>query len=282
MNTLRKRKRNISRDEIDYRRFIEDNFEITNKEGKTVPFRLNSIQLQYLEYDCTWKDIILKFRKPGFSSLINAIFTADFILKENSKSLLICDLDENAEEMLFRVKDFIKSYEVKNKIRVPLKYDAVNMLYNPFMKSRFSIATAKNADVGRSRDITNLHCSEVAFYPNIKRILAGAGQAMVSGAKRIFETTANGFNEFRKFYQEAKEGQNGYKPIFYGVGDFYSKAFLEEKKRELKELALQEYPNNETESFLASGECYFDKKTLSEVYLFQKDKYPIEKGLIYV
>src|SRR3989339_766737 len=150
-----------------YRQFIEDNFKIVNKQGVLVDFILNAIQRKYLLEDYTGTDDILKARQEGFSSLINAIFTADFLLKEHSYSVIVADIEENATGLLDRVKMFLSSYEEKNKIKIPLKYDSRFEMYNNFMDSRFVIGTAKNAEFGRSKTITNLHCSELAFFSNI-------------------------------------------------------------------------------------------------------------------
>lgn len=249
----------------DYRRFIEENFQIVNKELKLIDFKLNSIQIQYLEKDALFRDIVLKARQFGFSSLIDAVFTVDFIVQENSYSVIVADSDENAEILLARVKLFIDSYNGRNKVKVPLKYETKNLLYNPFINSRFSIGTAKNTEFGRSRTISNLHCSEVAFFPDIQNIVAGAGQAVVETGKEIYETTANGFNEFKDFYFSAKNGENGYTALFYKASDFYTPEFLAQKRKQLGRLYPQEYPETDIECFLASGDCYFDTDML-EIY----------------
>jgi len=266
----------------DYKRLIEDNFKIVDKEGNLVPFLLNKIQRSYLSKDGTGKDIILKARQQGFSSLITAIFTADFILKEHSYSIVVADIEENATGLLAKVKKYIESYETINSEKVPLKYNSKNELYNPFMDTTYKIGTAKNIDFGRSKTITNLHLSEVAFYPDIEGIIAGAGQAVVETGRLILETTANGFNDFKKLWDIAKTKKSEYIPLFYRASDFYSKEFLEKKRNDpaLGARFAQEYPENDTEAFLTSGNCYFDKEAL-KVYI-EHAKTPITDGVIYV
>src|SRR5690348_14106897 len=112
---------------MNYKRFIEDNFQIINKEGKIVDFLLNAIQTQFETVDITLDQLlylVLKARQQGFSSDIEARFTADFLTLENSQSVVIADIQDNAVAQLDRVKFFIKSYEDKNKIKVPLKYNS--------------------------------------------------------------------------------------------------------------------------------------------------------------
>jgi hypothetical protein len=265
-----------------YKEFIEQNFRIVDKDGQLVPFILNKIQNRYLTEDYTGKDIILKARQQGFSSLITAIFTADFILREHSYSVVVADIEENAIGLLSKVKKYIESYETTNNIAVPLKYNSKNELYNPFMDTTYKIGTAKNIDFGRSKTLTNLHLSEVAYYPDIEGIIAGAGQAVVETGRLIFETTANGFNDFKKLWDISKQKKTEYMPLFYKASDFYSKEFLEKKRNDpaLGARFAQEYPENDTEAFLTSGNCYFDKEAL-KVYI-EHAKTPITDGVIYV
>jgi hypothetical protein len=58
-------------------------------------------------------------------------------------------------------------------------------------------------------------------------------QALVPTGKAIIETTANGFNEGKELWDRSVLGESGFKPLFYNAEDFYSKSFLEEKKKNL-------------------------------------------------
>ena len=247
-----------------YKRFIEENLTIVNKEGKEVDFILNPIQNKYLTEDTIWYDYILKARQQGFSSLILAVFTADFLLKENSRSVVVADIADNAQELLDRVKFYLRSYERKHGIKIPLKYSSKYELYYEAMNTRYTIGTSTNIDFGRSKTITNLHLSEFNFYNNPEALLAGALQAVVpSGQKVIIETTANGFNEGKTIWDECELGERPLKPLFYKASDFYSPEFLEKKKRELRRLFPQEYPETAIEAFVLTGDCFFDKESLA-------------------
>ena len=82
---------------IDKKAFIEGEFTIVDKENKEIPFRLNSVQQKYYnalttEYGSGMdgaREIILKARQEGFSSLILAMFACDFITIPNSVSICI-------------------------------------------------------------------------------------------------------------------------------------------------------------------------------------------------
>lgn len=270
----------MSEKNFHYKRFIEKRLHIVNKKADVVPFILNDIQSKFLTKDYTGRDVILKARQQGFSSLILAMFTADFLVKENQRNVIVADISDNASELLDRVKFFIKSYEDSIGDKVPLKYNSKYELFNEYNNSRYTIGTADNVDFGRSKTITNLHLSEAAFYNNLERMFAGAMQAVVPDGRVIVETTANGFNYFKTFWEECKRGERPFTPLFYKASDFYDQAFLENKQRELKSLYAQEYPDTDTEAFLTSGEMYFSTDALQE-YLANTLE-PMDDQLIYV
>lgn len=248
-----------------YLPFIRDNFTIIDKQGEEVPFNPNDVQSRYAK-EASGQDIILKARQQGFSSLILAVFTTDFILKENARCVVVADIEENAQELLDRVKHYIRSYERINNVKVPLKYNSKTELYNQATNGRYTIGTAKATEFGRSKTITNLHLSEAAFYPNLGKILKGAGNAVVPQGRYILETTANGYNEFKTLWDEAVMGNKAFKPIFFPAQDFYSPQELDNKRRQAITEAdyLQEFPSTPLEAFQTSGQVYFDLQALRE------------------
>lgn len=263
-----------------YKKWIEDNLQIVNKDGNLVPFRLNKIQESYLtERTSNKRDIILKARQQGFSSLILAVFTADFLLKENTFNVVVADNTDNAQGLLKRVKDYLRSV-LGDGFEKVLKYNSKYELYLEKYNTTYQIGTAENTSFGRSKTITNLHLSESAFYPHMEEILAGALQAVVPEGRVVIETTANGFNEFKGLWDRAVMGESNFNPLFFKASDFYSPEFLEEKKRELGRMFSQEYPETPEEAFLSSGDMYFDALSL-KAYL-DSAREPITEGAIYV
>lgn len=241
--------------------FIEDHLTIIDKNGKEVPFKLNDIQRKFVE-EATGKDIILKGRQMGFSSFILGAFTKDFIFKENSLSVVIADIADNAQDLLARVKHYIKAFEESTGTKVPLKYNSKYELQNAFNNARYIIGTAENTEFGRSKTITNLHMSEAAFYKHFSKIHAGAGTALTPTGRFVIETTANGFNDFKTFYNDSEIGETDFAAHFYSSHDFYDKEFLEREKKRLGRLFDQEHPSSAEVAFLTSGELYFDQEAL--------------------
>jgi hypothetical protein len=244
-----------------YKKFIEARLTIINKEGEVQPFILNEAQNRFVQ-DASGKDVILKGRQMGFSSFILAAFTADFLFKQNSLSVVVADIADNASDLLSRVKWYIKSYEEATKTKVPLKYNSKFELQNAVTNSRYIIGTAENTEFGRSKTITNLHFSEAAFYKYFEKLLAGAGTALVPTGKFVIETTANGFSPFKTFYNESELNETAFKAHFYSSQGFYSKEFLESEKKRLKRLFDQEHPSSPEIAFITSGELYFNNDSL--------------------
>lgn len=252
--------------------FIEDQLTIIDKTGKEVPFDLNDIQRRFVE-DATGRDVILKGRQMGFSSFILAAFTKDFLLNDNSLSVVVADTADNAIDLLARVKHYLRAFEEKNNTKVPLKYNSRTELQNLANNARYIIGTAENAEFGRSKTITNLHFSEAAFYKHFDKLLAGAGTALVPQGKFVIETTANGFNLFKTWYNETEMGENEFKAHFFPSQDFYSEEFLDAERKRLGRLFDQEHPSSPELAFVTSGDMYFDQESLR--YYLKNAREPI-------
>lgn len=245
-----------------YKPFIEDNFTIINKEATEVDFALNVAQNYVVDHG-TGQDFTLKARQEGVSAFELAVFATDFILQENSTSVVVADNADNAQGLLERVKWFMNSYERKNNVKIPLKYNSKYELHNAANNAKYIIGTAQNVEVGRSRTINNAHLSEALFYPHFRKLLASLLQAVVPNGKVMIESTANGFNEGKEFWDETTLGITGFNQIFLPASMMYDKEFLARKRGELGErLYMQEYPETPEEAFITSGATYIDNLAL--------------------
>lgn len=253
-----------------YKAFIEENLTIIDKQGKEVQFILNKAQ-NYVAENGTGRDFVLKARQEGVSAFELAVFTTDFLLVENSTSVVVADNSDNAQGLLERVKWYIDSFERSNNTKVPLKYNSKYELHNASNNAKYIIGTAQNVEVGRSRTIRNAHLSEALFYPQFRKLLASLLQAVVPGGKVMIESTANGFGEGKEFWDETALGNTGFNGIFLPASFLYDQLFLEQKKKELGRLYDQEYPETPEIAFLTSGELYFDQESLRELLKLVKE-----------
>src|SRR3990167_9821827 len=106
-----------------YQSFIEDYFLIDEpKLGKLVPFKFRPVQERYYnelvrDYDienrgisAPVREIILKARREGFSSLILALFAADDICQENpTETLVISYKDDATDTFRKRYRNYLLS-----------------------------------------------------------------------------------------------------------------------------------------------------------------------------
>jgi hypothetical protein len=221
---------------INYKAFIEDNFLIIDKEGKIVPFIFNDTQNYYWEllkreYPLLQgiRENILKFRQPGFSSLIDAIFTVDFIRAEEGKTpIVFADIyshkDEETKKLFQRVSFFLDSFFNKYKINRKLFLEEDTQGYIKGRRNSDITVNTANAKVsGRGGTKQNMHFSEPAFYPNTdilnaNDLVLGAEQQVADGIGKIFrESTGNMIGDFfNEEYEFGKLPGSKFKSRFLG------------------------------------------------------------------
>jgi hypothetical protein len=167
------------------------------------------------------------------------------------------------------------------------KYANASLTTYPELMSEAMIAKAGSINIGRGATITDFHGSEVAFWPDAEKIIAGAMQG--GDPDVILKSTPNGAQGY--FYDKCMEALSGagiWKLHFYpwwwddtyrvalDVGEQLTGYSLEEerlilahklapeqikwrrkKQKELGRLFIQEYPEDPISCFLTSGNSYF-------------------------
>lgn len=266
-----------------YQRFIEDNFLIKNKEGKIVPFILNNVQDTYMiDLVTTYgddmvgvRDMVLKARKEGMSSLILAIFSTDFIMaRDPIASVCISDTKDETRKLFNRAKFFIESYCIKRGQTLDNLCDTsnANELKNRINGAVFWIGTAGSKVALRTETVQNLHFSEGAHFPDTDIITAretyeGAMQMVDQGIGKIFdESTARGYgNHYQIRWEQAVNETSEFRDVFFPASALYSKEWLAKKRTQFttNEMFLQEYPNTPEESFMSSGSKFFDTSAIN-------------------
>lgn len=198
-----------------YRKAIEKMFYIVNKDMQAVPFALQPAQLRMLtELDGSKRDIILKARKEGISSLIGAMFLVDWLTVENVSCVMISHEDKATQRLFDRIKYFLDSLSKTWPGELPykLKFNSKHEMVNLKMNSKFYVGTAGARAFGRGDDIHNLHCSEQAFWPDQERMMLGVANSVTANGRIIIETTANGMGDyFYKMCVKAREGSSSYR-----------------------------------------------------------------------
>lgn len=305
----------VLREEIidDPSKLIELCFTVVNKDKREEPFFLNEVQKEFINIlNQAIKDfdeglitnislLVLKGRQQGFTTLISAYQLAATTTRKNFEGLTLADESSNAEAIFQNKAKFI--YDRLPEILKPTeKYNSKRQLLFEKLNSSWTINTATK-EVGRSRTINFFHGSECAFWRDgISSIQASLGETFTKNAIKIYESTANGFNDFREmwksgahincFFQWWKtkeyrlnfETKNMHTKFLNDIdrnkGEWIYdrlKWLRDEKKLDEnqlywyfkkyqgyidKELIKQEYPCTPDEAFVASGKCYFNKDNI--------------------
>lgn len=296
----------------DTKKYIERYLSIRTKEGKIVPFRLNEPQLRFYEVICAEEAkkkpiriIILKSRQMGFSTLTEGMIYKKTATKKLRNALIIAHKDEatsnlfNMSKLFYEkspewVRPMLKNSNAKELIFENPTKNPMEKKNHPGLKSKIKCTTAGGKGVGRSDTLNYIHMSEVAFWPgDILTTYAGLMQAVpnTAGSMVIIESTANGFNAFKKMWDDAVAGRTYYVPLFFAWYEMqeYRMAYhgeeLTDEERELQkafrldneqmmwrrwcianncnndlDMFKQEYPSTPEEAFLTTGDCVFKNK----------------------
>lgn len=256
-----------------YELFLSDNLKIIDKEKQPVPFFANVAQRALNDYmELHYDILVLKARKMGFSSDALGIAVAKFILGRNEKCVSMSFDQTASEKQLSRAKYYIKSYEDKNNVKIPLKYNSKNQMVwegkdpitGEYFQNILQVGSARNTSFGRGDDITFLHLTEVSLA-DVYELMAGVGEACLPSAHKILETTAAGYNTYKKYWDESMIGKTGFACLFFSPLWEYDLPYIVDKLGKLGRLGMQEYPMTPEEAFITSGQGYFENFALHQL-----------------
>lgn len=293
-------------------KLIELVFIVVDKKQKTLPFFLNNVQKDFIDtLNKAIEDfnegripeislLVLKGRQQGFTTLVTAYQLSCSILNRNFQGYTLADKSDNAEA-IFQNKAKFPYGQLPEALKPTEKFNNRKQLLFEKINSSWAVDTATK-DVGRSRTVNFFHGSECAFWKDgISPIQAALGEAFTKNCIKIYESTANGYNDYQKmwdsgvhincFYEWWKTKE--YRIEFYSEEtkeDFltfiYSRnAWINRRLQWLKEekgladeqlywywnkydkyldkdLIKQEYPCTPSEAFLLSGKNIFDTETI--------------------
>lgn len=276
-----------------------------NHPPQLVRFEPNTVQRAYLDqFLPDWqngnldptgiREIVLKARQFGFSTLICALFFLRAVNTTDRNVVVIADESTNTEELFAKYRMFWENLPADIKPRT--QYNNVRQLYFPDLRSRIKVLTAGKKNAGRSQTIHDLHCSEVPHWEN-PAILTGLLQAVPRNGNVFLESTAKGEDAvFCEQFRQAEQGKTPYQPRFFAwwqhdeyevqpppsdftrtdeettiankyaldtlFGKLRTNAKLLWRRRKKSEpgmgsLIAQEYPGDAKEAFLVSGKRFF-------------------------
>jgi len=220
LNNLAAEGAHATRLQTDLEYFVS-NLMIRPKEGALVPFKPNAAQLklhQALEEQKRRtgrvRAIVLKARQLGISTYVAARFYHRTISNPGLRTIIIGH-ERSASKNLFQlVKRFHENLPPDLKPSTGVS-NADELIFDK-IDSGYLVAIATHEGAGRSATAQLLHCSEVAFWPDLPIQMAALMQTVpdLPGTEVILETTAYGFNDFRKLWRKSEAGENEFQTIF--------------------------------------------------------------------
>jgi len=312
--------------------YMENYLRIRDKSGRIIDFKFKPAQKEL--YNIISKErqegrpvriVILKARQLGFSTMIEGLYFQNAATHSNIRTLIVAH-DVEATSNLFKMNklfydelpDFIKPMKKASNAKEllfenPTK-DSLEKQKNPGLKSSIKCVPATGSGVGRSSTLTNVHASEVAFWGNMRETFTALFSAVPDDKNTsiILETTPNGYNSFKEFWDDAVAGKNGFMALFFPwyeepgyvrpVPPGFERTSEEESLKNTYNLSdeqlcwrrwciantmagdeekfKQEYPSCPEEAFLMSGNPFFDNKVVI-LRLNEEKKQPIRGRYIF-
>jgi len=196
-------------------KLIELVFVVVDKKKKTRPFFLNEVQREFVDtLNQAKRDyaegkiteislMILKGRQQGFTTLVTAYQLCCSILNHNFEGFTLADEGSNTEA-IFQNKAKYPYSQLPEVLKPTEKFNNRRQLLFSKINSSWAVDTATD-DVGRSRTVNFFHGSECAFWKcGIVPIQAALGQAFTEDCIKIYETTANGFNDYKTMWDSGE------------------------------------------------------------------------------
>jgi len=289
-------------EEAKWPQVLLSDLKIRTKGRQLVPLVPNYVQTKFLnKHFPNWRegeidlrgvrDIILKARQQGFSTIIEALIFLDTINNANTYSLVVGQKTKSSEA-IFRMASVFYNNLPKEKRR-PTKYSSKRELYWEDINSSFYVGSAEVGDTGRGDTINNLHLTEIPSWPDPETLVPAVLEAVPDDGFVALESTAKGVgNYFHTTWLEAEGGKSNFWPHFspwfddptyrssvpegfertreetelvslFGLDD-RQLAWRRKKIVDLKDKFPQEHPATPEEAFLVSGNPYFNRKLLDE------------------
>jgi hypothetical protein len=275
-----------------YEDFARAILRIRTKQMEVVPFILKPFQRDLIG-KLTGRDLLVKPRQIGASSFAVGLGFKDNTTKTSS-TLTISDTYANTKTLRLIYNLFYDEWPKETYRRPIREKDSETLVTYPELHSSSTIITAGSKTGGHGATYSYIHGSEVAHWVNPKTVFARAIQGLIPGGRIMLESTTNGAQGlFYELCKGAMDGENEWAFHFYAwwwepdyripLDDNEEIRYTEEelktialaaedgfvlspeqikwrrnKKQELKELFLQEYPEDPHTAFITTGGGVFD------------------------
>lgn len=293
---------------VNVRKYIETYLKIKDENTKVIPFKFNTPQEKIYNIIREQRKkgkaprlIILKARQIGISTFVEGLNFTETATNSNVTANIIAHTIDATTNLFNMFKFFYDNLPEQLKPQI-LASNAKELVFNnregTGLNSKIRCLTAGTQGAGRSSTVQYLHISEFAFWEGDKNAtLAGLLQAVPNTIDSlvVIESTANGFDEFKDFWDKSVNGENDFIPLFFPWFEIekyqmpYEGFELTKEEEELKErfnltndqlqwrrwcianncqgnidTFHQEYPSTPEEAFISTGRCVFDSAKINK------------------
>ena len=212
-------------------RWIESNLWIRPVSGGVERLKLNRFQkrlvafvVRCLKLGIPCRLVVLKSRQLGISTVVQAILFYMVTHYPEWRAMVIAHQKGPARN-LYRMTRRYFMHLVK-KERLPLRSQRLmpskdGLEYDHPWASEMTVVTAESEEVARSETLQGVHCSEEAFFRDPETTMTALEQAVHEVANTIFiiESTANGLNSFKQYWDRAHVKDSVWMPLFFSWRD---------------------------------------------------------------
>jgi len=292
------------------RRFYEDfdfysrhALKVRAKNNEIRNFTLNAVQRRFnAEVEDQRKrtgrvrKIILKGRQQGFSTYVGGRKYFRLSQRKAKKGLVVAHKADSTRALFDMYRRYHQSCPPM--LQPETAYSSRKELVFSKLDTAIVVATAGGDGIGRGEMFSDMHLSEIAFWPanaaaeNFNSLMQCLPN--MDDTECYIESTANGFNLFKTLWDGAVAGENEFEPFFAAWFETpeYRMPVVEDFERTLEEedlvslyglddeqlmwrrrkiaangrdLFMQEYPCCPDEAFIASGRPVFNPEQIVEL-----------------
>ncbi len=288
----------------DFKFYAKASIKIRTKDGQLKPLVLNEPQKKLhvaIENMRATKGnvriIILKARQQGFSTYVHGRLYWKLSQRRARKGMVVAHVADSSRALFDMYR---RTHNGTPELLKPAtSYSSRRELVFSGLDTGLMVATAGSDTVARGETLTDVHLSEVAFWPKISAAdnLSGLLKAVPNTPDTdvYIESTANGMSgPFYEMWKGAVEGTNGFIPFFspwfdspeyvaevpanfertYEEQDLVALYGLTNEQLMFRRIEIaksgleqfkQEYPSNADEAFIASGRPVFNPQQIHQM-----------------
>ncbi len=206
----------------DFPHYAAKCLKIRTKAGAVESLVLNQAQTflhfeleEQLEKTGRIRALIVKGRQQGCSTYVEGRFYHKVTHRHGVRAYILTRLDETTAALFEMTKRYQE--HCPEVVRPHTRASNARELVFDVLDSAYKVGTAGSRGAGLGQTIQYFHGSEVAYWPNADRHIAGVLQAIPNAActEIILESTSAGpQGVFYEMWQAASRGDSGYIPIF--------------------------------------------------------------------